>query len=152
MSDDDNSEFETHIGFLIHDVSRKRRNYFDRTLRPLGLTRSQVVLLRYLERLPQEEGISQRRLAMEMQIGQVSLGELVVLLEVQGAIERRVAEHDRRQRNVILTAKGRELIEQSRALIDAMNAEIRAGISRKAIADAEATLALMQENLTRLGC
>ncbi|AMK19816.1 MULTISPECIES: MarR family winged helix-turn-helix transcriptional regulator [Sphingobium] len=149
---DEEAEFRTHIGFLIHDVSRKRRNYFDRTLRPLGLTRSQLVLLLQLQNLPQDEGISQRRLAQEMHIGQVSLGELVALLESQGAVERKVAAHDRRQRNLFLTDRGRELIARSRELIDAMNAELLAGIPRDRVDSAEETLALMQQNLARLGC
>nr|WP_087574895.1 MarR family transcriptional regulator [Sphingomonas sp. CDS-1] len=151
-SNEEGGEFRTHIGFLIHDVSRKRRNYFDRTLRPLGLTRSQLVLLLHLQNLPQDEGISQRRLAEEMHIGQVSLGELVSLLESQGAIERKVAAHDRRQRNLFLTDRGRELIARSRELIDAMNAELLAGIPQDRVESAEETLALMQGNLARLGC
>src|SRR5690606_10230519 len=37
------SAFETHIGFLIHEVSRKRKTHFDRMLKPVGITRAQLV-------------------------------------------------------------------------------------------------------------
>jgi MarR family transcriptional regulator for hemolysin len=143
--------FKTHIGFLVHDVSRKRRNYFDRTLRPIGLTRSQLVLLLHLETLPDGQGISQRNLAQEMQIGPVSLGELVTALVAQGGIDRQIDPGDRRQRILLLTAKGRDLIVQSRSLVERMNMEILEGIDRRLIEDAERALSLMQANLIRLG-
>lgn len=150
MKDDGVVLFKTHIGFLIHDVSRKRRNFFDRTLRPIGLTRSQLVLLLHLETLPDGQGISQRSLAREMQIGPVSLGELVTALVAHGAIDRQIDPGDRRQRILLLTAKGRDLIIQSRGLVERMNAEILDGIDPRLIEDAERALALMQANLVRL--
>lgn len=142
---------KTRIGFLVHDVSRKRRHYFDRTLRPIGLTRSQLVLLQQLETLSDGHGISQRNLAEEMQIGPVSLGELVTVLVAQGAIDRQIDPADRRQRLLLLTAKGRDLIVQSRSLVERMNAEVLDGIDPRLIEDAERALSLMQANLTRLG-
>ena len=36
------------IGFLIHDVSRLRRNTFDQYMKPLGVTRSQWWVIAHL--------------------------------------------------------------------------------------------------------
>ena len=142
--------FETHIGFLVHEVSRKRRNYFDRVLKPMGITRAQLVMLLQLERLPPDTGISQRQLAEEMNVRQVSLGEKVALLEASGCIERRIDAADRRQRNLFLTDLGRIVIQKSRKLVSNVNAEVLDGIPAEDIQAAERTLEAMRQNLARL--
>ena len=49
---------ELNVGFLIHDVSRMMRNWFDARAQHLGLTRAQW---RVLIQLSAREGASQRR-------------------------------------------------------------------------------------------
>lgn len=144
------NRFETHIGFLVHEVSRKRRNYFDRMLKPMGITRAQLVMLLQLERLPPGAGISQRQLAEEMNVSQVSLGEKVALLEASGCIERKIDPADRRQRNLFLTDLGRSVIRKSRQLVLSVNASVLDGIPAEDIQAAERTLEAMRRNLTKL--
>ena len=53
---------EVTVGFLIHDVSRMMRGWFDAHAQHLGLTRAQW---RVLIQLAAREGASQRELARE---------------------------------------------------------------------------------------
>ena len=64
-------DWELRLGYLIHDVSRLRRSAFDRCMKPLNVTRSQWWVLAYLSR---EDGMTQSRLAEELDIGKVAIG------------------------------------------------------------------------------
>lgn len=50
------------FGFLIHDVSRMRRTFFDASLRPAGITRAQWWALGNISRHA-DEGMIQTELA-----------------------------------------------------------------------------------------
>ncbi len=67
-------EWEMRFNFLIHDVSRLRRSAFDRYMKPLGITRSQWWVLAYLSR---EDGMTQSRLAEELDLCKVAIGGLI---------------------------------------------------------------------------
>ena len=45
-------DFDSNIGFLVHDVARLMRTMYDRRMAPLGLTRSQWLALSRLARFP----------------------------------------------------------------------------------------------------
>ena len=137
-------DWEIRLGFLIHDVSRLRRVVFDRSLRPFGSTRSQWWLLAFLSR---DDGMTQSKLADELDMGKVGLGGLVDRLEAAGLVERRPAPDDRRVKRVFLTREGRRLVARNRKLNMSMNAAILRNISP---ADREATiraLETMKQNL-----
>ena len=68
-------DWELRLGFLIHDVSRLRRSAFDRCLKPLNVTRSQWWVLAYLSR---EDGMTQSQLAIELDLGKVAVGGLII--------------------------------------------------------------------------
>jgi hypothetical protein len=65
--------FGVRAGFLIHDVSRLRRAFFDSAMRPYGLTRSQWWVLGQLSRR-RGEPMSQVELAKHLDLGKASLG------------------------------------------------------------------------------
>ncbi len=68
---------------------------------------------RVLTLLSESEGISQRKLAVILDIRPQSLSELLGKLERDGLVERRKNEEDRREILVSLTALGRERAESS---------------------------------------
>jgi DNA-binding MarR family transcriptional regulator len=136
--------WELRLGFLIHDVSRLRRNVVDRVLKPLGVTRSQWWVLAFLSRA---DGMSQVALAEELDLGKVALGGLIDRLEASGMVARRLDKIDRRIKRVHLTKKGQTLIGRIRNSVSAAEREI---LDRIGDADLRATVRAlrgMKENL-----
>lgn len=132
------------LGFLVHDVSRLRRNVVDRALKPLGVTRSQWWVLAFLSR---QDGMPQVALADELDIGKVALGGLIDRLEAVGFVERRPDKIDRRVKRLFLTSKGDGLIEEIRESVADAEAEISGNIPEKDIQATVRALRAMKSNL-----
>lgn len=98
------------LGFLIHDVSRMRRTFFDQALRPLGITRSQWWALGNISRHA-EEGMIQTELARILDVGKVSVGGLIDRLEATGLVYRQPDKVDRRVKRIFITPKGYEILD-----------------------------------------
>ncbi len=98
------------LGFLIHDVSRMRRTFFDQALRPLGITRSQWWALGNISRHA-EEGMIQTELARILDVGKVSVGGLIDRLEATGLVYRQADKVDRRVKRIFITPKGYEVLD-----------------------------------------
>jgi DNA-binding MarR family transcriptional regulator len=95
------------LGFLIHDVSRMRRNVYDQIVRPLGFTRARWWVLAHLAR---DDGMTQSHLAELLQVGRASLGDQLDSLEREGLVRREAAPDDRRAKHVFLTAAGHAVV------------------------------------------
>lgn len=115
-------------GFLIHDVSRLRRTVFDQRMKPLGITRSQWWVLSNLSR-HEGEGLMQIELARLLDVGKVTVGGLIDRLEESGFVTRVPDKIDRRSKRVLVSRKGKALVEKMRAIATDVNAEIMSGIS-----------------------
>jgi len=137
-------DWELKLGFLIHDVSRLRRNAFDRCLKPLNVTRSQWWVLAYLSR---EDGMTQSRLAEELDLGKVAVGGLIDRLEKSGLVRRDADATDRRVNRVFLEPKSNQLIARMRKVSHAMNETILHGLVDKNLRATTATLDSMKRNL-----
>lgn len=136
------------LGFLIHDVSRLRRNAFDRLMRPLGVTRSQWWVLAYLSR---HDGMMQTELAELLDVGKVTLGGLIDRLEAGGWVVRRADKDDRRVKRIFLTANTDRLFKQMRSAENKLSDELLNGISAEECDQLFAVLLRMKKNLIRLG-
>lgn len=136
--------WELRLGFLIHDVSRMRRNVVDRVLKPLDVTRSQWWVLAFLSR---EDGMSQVTLADELDLGKVALGGLIDRLEAVDLVERKPDAIDRRVKRVFLTAKGAGLIGTIRDSVGEAEARIIEGIASRELQATVRALRLMKANL-----
>src|SRR5436305_168512 len=101
------------LGFLIHDVSRMRRTFFDQALKPLGITRSQWWALGNISRHA-DVGMIQTELARVLDTGKVSVGGLIDRLEETGLVYRQTDKQDRRVKRIYITAKGDELLSHVR--------------------------------------
>src|SRR5579862_1812284 len=97
------------LGFLIHDVSRMRRNAFDQIMKPLGVTRARWWVLAHLSR---HDGIMQTQLADVLDVGKASLGTLIERLEEGGWVERRADPGDKRAKRVYLTRAALQLVKR----------------------------------------
>lgn len=136
--------WEIRLGFLIHDVSRLRRVLFDRSLRPLGASRSQWWVLAFLSR---DDGMTQTKLAEELDMGKVGLGGLVDRLEAAGLVERRTEPGDRRAKRVYMTREGRRFVARNRQLDQEMNKVILSDIPADDLAATVRTLEAMKQHL-----
>ena len=137
-------DWELRLGFLIHDVSRLRRSAFDRGLKPLNVTRSQWWVLAYLSR---EDGMTQSRLAEELDLGKVAVGGLIDRLEKTGLVRRQADAEDRRVNRVFLEPKSKQLVAKMRKVSHRMNERILQGIADDRLEASAATLDAMKRNI-----
>lgn len=93
-------DFDSNIGFLVHDVARLMRTVYDRRMAPLGLTRSQWWVLNHLYF---HEGISQTEFASLLDIEKATVGRLLDRLEAKGWVVRKADPQDKRTKRVYLT-------------------------------------------------
>lgn len=84
---------------------------FHEHLQPLGLTPLQATVLRILGR---EDGLDQLSLASRAKVDTSTMKDVVRRLEAGKVITRARSEDDRRMQRVNLTARGRQLLEDSR--------------------------------------
>ncbi|MCY1166044.1 Transcriptional regulator SlyA [compost metagenome] len=136
--------WDSRLGFLMHDVSRLRRSVFDEFMKPMAMTRSQWWILAHLSR---HDGMIQSDLANVLDIGKAALGGLIDRLEVSKFIERRADDNDRRVKRIYLTSKGTQIITEMRSKSHEMSERILAGLDtapRHALVD---MLTLVKKNL-----
>ena len=124
-------DFESNIGFLVHDVARLMRTMYDRRMAPLGLTRSQWWVLNHLYF---HEGISQTELASMLEIEKAALGRLLDRMEAKDWIERRPDELDKRTKRVFLTDNVQPTLQKMRDLAAVTRDEARSSMLNIAFA------------------
>lgn len=136
--------WDSRLGFLMHDVSRLRRSVFDEFMKPVGMTRSQWWVLAHLAR---HDGMIQSDLANLLDLGKAALGGLIDRLESSKFIERRADENDRRVKRIYLTSKGTQMINEMRSRSHEMSERVLEGLdieARNALVD---MLSLVKKNL-----
>jgi DNA-binding MarR family transcriptional regulator len=119
----------------------------DRALAPLEITRSQWWVLAFISR---QDGLSQTRLARELDVSKVGLGTLLDRLESGGFITRRADPDDRRVKRVHLAPRAQSLLRKLRAETDILNEKIAKGISGEQLRMMSETLLSMKHNLRAL--
>ncbi len=137
-------EPELQLGYLIHDVSRLRRNAFDRYIKELKVTRSQWWVLAQVSR---KDGMAQTQLAEQLDVGKVAIGGLIDRLEKSGLATRVADERDRRIKRVFLTPKGKRLVERLREVSEYFNQRVLEGIPPEDLAVTAAALRRVKTNL-----
>jgi len=119
------------VGFMLSTLGYATSRAFQRALAPLELEPSQFAVLRSVG---SDGGQSQQALAGRLRISPSRVVAIVDDLEARQLLERRPHPSDRRVRNLHLTSRGRELLDQATKL--AMEHEQRLG---EAFTDAERT-------------
>jgi MarR family transcriptional regulator for hemolysin len=142
-------DFGARSGYLVHDVSRLRRTFFDEKAKPYGLTRSQYWVLVQLSRRP-DQPMSQVELAEHLDIGKAGLGRLVDRLQEAGYVHRKTVAGDRRVNHVAITPKGLEIIAELHKIGHALNVEIFSGLTDEQVHEFEEVLSHIKRNLREL--
>jgi len=139
--------WDQRLGFLMHDVSRLRRNVFDEFMRPLKVTRSQWWVLAYLSRL---DGMIQSDLAALLELGKAPLGHLLGRLETNGLIRRGADASDGRVKRVFLTPAGTRLIMKMHQRSHEMSERILQGLDLEERHTLARLLGRVKQNLTAI--
>jgi DNA-binding MarR family transcriptional regulator len=135
------------FGFLIHDVSRLRRVVVDRSLKPLGITRSQWWVLAFLSR---RDGMTQTALAADLDLTKVAIGGLLDRMEDAGFVERRADRNDGRARRVYLTRAGAKMVNTIRESVESIELEILSRVPEEQLNQAADTLRTLKETLLEM--
>jgi DNA-binding MarR family transcriptional regulator len=132
------------FGFLVHDVSRLRRVVIDRSLKPIGITRSQWWVLAFLSR---RDGMTQTALAADLDLTKVAVGGLLDRLEAVGFTERRADKRDGRAKRIYLTPAGVKIISTIRRNVEKTEEAILASVSSQDLQITAQTLVTMKRTL-----
>jgi DNA-binding MarR family transcriptional regulator len=135
---------ESNVGFLLHDVSRLMRAWFDVRAAALGLTRAQW---RVLVHLGPRQGINQRSLAEILELDNVTLSRHIDRLERDGWLERRPDPEDRRAWRLYLAEAAHPTLEKMEALAVKTQAAALADLSPDQEAFFVETLVKIKANL-----
>jgi DNA-binding MarR family transcriptional regulator len=98
------------VPFLMHDIARRGRYWFDARAREHGLTRAQWRMLISLSRHP--DGPTQSELAEYLDVERITLCRMVDRLAEAGLVERRADPSDRRVWRLHLTEKAAPLVDK----------------------------------------
>ena len=112
--------------YLVKQVELVVRSHLDNLLRPAGLTALQYTALTVLERHPD---MSAAQLARNSFVTAQSMADMIIALEGRGLIERHRDQADRRRLVVALTSAGRELLDDYRDQVTALEERMLAGLS-----------------------
>ena len=111
--------------YLVKQVELAVRSHLDNLLRPAGLTALQYTALTVLERHPD---MSAAQLARNSFVTAQSMADMITALEGRGLIERHRDQADRRRLVVALTSAGRELLDDYRNQVAALEKRMLAGL------------------------
>ncbi|MDP3139311.1 MAG: MarR family winged helix-turn-helix transcriptional regulator [Burkholderiaceae bacterium] len=134
------------IGVLVHELSRLRRKAIDQLLQPLGITGSQWWVLTYISLRP---GLSQARLADELNLGKVALGGLIERLMKLDLVDRRTDSHDKRVKLIYLSQTGMALAKEIRHISSGVQDSALEGISQEELDLSISVLMRMKDNLEK---
>jgi DNA-binding MarR family transcriptional regulator len=114
------------VGYLVKWVERGLRARMDAALEPHGLTTPEYTALSVLNR---RDGLSSAQLARRTLVTAQAMNQVVIRLETRRLIERTPdPEHARRQQ-IVLTARGKALLEASDRATAAIEAQMLAALS-----------------------
>jgi DNA-binding MarR family transcriptional regulator len=131
--------------YLVKQVELAVRSHLDDLFRPIGLTALQYTALTVLERHPD---LSSAQLARDSFVTAQSMADMITTLEGRSLIERHRDRADRRRLVVALTASGRELLDRYRGQVNALEAQMLAGLTKAETSSLRRSLHACHANLS----
>lgn len=132
------------LGFLVNRTALRLKDALDRGLRPYDVTPEQWAVL---NRLWEEDGLSQKELAERTFKDQPNTARIVAKLERKELVRRRPDPADRRAVQVSLTARGHALHPRLVPLAEGVNRRARHGLSDEEVATLAELLGRVHDNL-----
>ncbi|HMO47535.1 MAG TPA: MarR family transcriptional regulator [Rubrivivax sp.] len=116
-------------GHLIRRLHQQSTQIFQARTQAAGLDLTSVQFAA-LDAIARQPGIDQAGLAASISFDRATIGGVVERLEHKGLVQRVVSAQDRRARQLHLTRQGEKLLGASRPVVQALQAEILASLSR----------------------
>lgn len=131
---------------MLRRIERSHHMLCERNIAKLGLHRSQHMLLTML--VKQETLPSQKELAKWLGISPAAVAVSLKKLESDGYITRSTALEDSRSRHVLITEKGRHVVEESRKGFFQLDQAMFRGISPEQATALRTSLQTILDNVT----
>lgn len=145
MMDKDNFEIYKSTMRKMIRIGRLHRTVFERNISKMGIHHSQHHLLMYIAK--EKEIPSQKQIAEKFGITSAAVARSLKSLEAEGYIQRSNVEDDNRFKRIIITDKGREIIEKSHQLFEEIDNSIFEDFSEEDILKFNEYLDKMQSKL-----
>ncbi|KQV63933.1 MarR family transcriptional regulator [Rhizobium sp. Root1220] len=132
---------------LIEDLAafnRKLKTVFDKIVRERNMTLPRA---RVFFTLNKKDGINQRELADRLELETPTLVRILDAMEAQGFVERRVAQNDRRAKEIYITETGKVVAGEIDDIAVSVRAQVIAGIPDADLRTALDVIRAMQANL-----
>lgn len=126
-------------------IGRLHRTVFERNISKMGIHHSQHHLLMYIAK--EKEIPSQKQIAEKFGITAAAVARSLKALESEGYIERMCAEEDGRFKMIVITEKGRGIVEKSHQMFKETDESIFEKFSDDDITRFNEYLDLMKANL-----
>lgn len=131
----------------LRRLDRVHRSVVEASLSHPGIHRSQHMVLLRIARL--EKPCSQAELARQMEISPPAMAVNVRKLEEAGYVTRKTDPLDKRYNQVLLTEKGRTLVEESRQTFSQVDSRLFQGFSEEEMEQLAGFIERMRENLQK---
>ncbi|KQX22706.1 MarR family transcriptional regulator [Sphingomonas sp. Root50] len=138
------TDLSRRVSFLMHDIARRSRYWFDARARSRGLTRAQWRMLLYLDRY---DGPTQSEVAEMLDVERITLCRMVDRLAESGLVERRADPSDRRVWRLHLTAKAMPLVENLTGIANEMEDNLLAPLDAGQRATLTGLLNIVRDNI-----
>lgn len=130
-------------GHLIRRLHQQSTQIFQAQAQAAGFDLTSVQFAA-LDAIAAQPGIDQASLAATISFDRATIGGVIDRLESKGLVQRVVGEHDRRARQLHLTAAGDGLLSACRPVVEALQDDIMAPLSPR---ERAAFLALARKTL-----
>lgn len=118
----------SHIGKRIHIISNRIKRRMDREIASFGLTRSQHVILRYLQK-NSDKDIFQKYIEEEFDLRRSTVSSMLTHLEQKGYVQRESVSYDARLKKITITPAGCHILETMCAVVDNFEKRIEAALT-----------------------
>lgn len=142
MSRERLADLPRELGRYLSFLYRSRNKFLGERLRGYGFAGAMYMILLHLSRRP---GSSQDEIANHMYIDKCNVARRAKQLEDLGFICRETDRSDRRQNNLYLTDKGKELVPVIESYLEMWGNEVTAGLSEEEKTALIGTLSKMAE-------
>ena len=116
-------------GHLIRRLHQQSTQVFQAQVQAAGFDLTSVQIAA-LDAIAEQPAIDQASLAATISFDRATIGGVIERLESKGLVQRAVSEQDRRARLLTLTPEGEHLLAAIRPVVEALQAEILAPLSR----------------------
>lgn len=117
-------------GHLIRRLQQQSTQVFQSSTQAAGFDFTSVQFAA-LDAIAEHPEIDQATLAATIFFDRATIGGVIDRLEAKGLVQRVVSPNDRRARLLTLTEAGQALLQQSRPVVEALQAHILAPLSEK---------------------